>query len=132
MLRARGAGQSAQRRRAFRTRRPLPGSDERPAFRGVPLPETPATPTEVGVPRSHQAAPGRAEQRPAPMQTRLAEIRPPAAVVARPRTYIVRSGETMAEVARRNGVNLQKLLSANPSIEPKRLRAGQTVNIPPQ
>lgn len=50
----------------------------------------------------------------------------------RVRTYAVRSGETMAEVARRSGVSLQKLMSANPSVDPKRLKPGQTLNIPTQ
>lgn len=50
----------------------------------------------------------------------------------RPRAYVVKPGETMAEVARRTGVNLQRLQAANPTIEPRRLRAGQTLNIPSQ
>jgi LysM repeat protein len=50
----------------------------------------------------------------------------------RPRTYVVKPGETMAEVARRTGVNLQKLEAANPTIEPRRLKPGQTLNIPSQ
>jgi LysM repeat protein len=48
------------------------------------------------------------------------------------RTYTVRSGETMAEVARKFGVSLAKLQAANPTIEPRRLRAGQTLNLPSQ
>ena len=44
--------------------------------------------------------------------------------------YVVRSGETMAQVARRFGISQAKLQSANPTIEPRRLRAGQTLNIP--
>jgi LysM repeat protein len=61
-----------------------------------------------------------------------ADIRPPAVAAPKVRAYTVRSGETMAEVARRFGVPLQKLLAANPAIQPRNLKAGQTVNIPSQ
>jgi LysM repeat protein len=61
-----------------------------------------------------------------------ADIRPPASATAKYRTYTVRAGETMAEVARRYGVSLPKLQAANPSIQPRSLRAGQTLNIPSQ
>jgi LysM repeat protein len=60
--------------------------------------------------------------------SRYAQSRLPAAT----RTYVVRAGETMAEVARRNGVSLQKLMAANSSIDPKRMKPGQTLNIPSQ
>jgi LysM repeat protein len=81
----------------------------------------------------------RAEQRPSsasPQLTqRAAEFRNSLASTpasARARTYVVKPGETMAEVARRTGVTLPKLQAANPTIEPRRLRAGQTLNIPSQ
>jgi LysM repeat protein len=60
--------------------------------------------------------------------TTRAEIRP----APKYRAYTVRSGETMAEVARRFGVSLPKLQAANPTIQPRQLRPGQTLNIPPQ
>ncbi|HEY6227270.1 MAG TPA: LysM peptidoglycan-binding domain-containing protein [Verrucomicrobiae bacterium] len=63
-----------------------------------------------------------------------ADIRPPAAVSSTPkvRTYTVRPGETMAEVARKFGVSLPKLQAANPTIQPRQMKAGQTLNIPSQ
>lgn len=45
-------------------------------------------------------------------------------------SHTVQSGETMASIARKSGVSLNALLEANPSINPKKLRAGQTVIIP--
>jgi len=38
----------------------------------------------------------------------------------------------MAEVARRFGVSLPKLQAANPTIQPRSMKAGQTLNIPSQ
>lgn len=60
-----------------------------------------------------------------------ADIRPQI-TQPRVRAYTVRSGETMAEIARRFGVPLPKLQAANPAIQPRNLKAGQTVNIPAQ
>lgn len=46
------------------------------------------------------------------------------------RTHVVREGETMSSIARRYGVRLSSLTAANPSVDAKRLRAGQALNIP--
>jgi len=46
------------------------------------------------------------------------------------RTYKVQPGDTMASIARKNGVKLDALMSINPTVEPKKLRAGQTLNLP--
>lgn len=50
----------------------------------------------------------------------------------RQRTHVVRSGDTMSNIARRYGVSLQRLQASNPSVNARQLRAGQTVNIPSQ
>lgn len=47
------------------------------------------------------------------------------------RTHLVQPGETPAAIARKYGVRLEALLSANPTLEPRRMRAGQTLKIPP-
>lgn len=44
--------------------------------------------------------------------------------------HVVRGGENMSQVARRFGISVARLQAANPTIEPRRLRAGQTLNIP--
>lgn len=49
----------------------------------------------------------------------------------RARTHIVTRGETLAAIARKYGVSLASLEAANPQINPKRLRAGEPVNLPP-
>jgi len=54
----------------------------------------------------------------------------PPARVAPPRTHLVLKGETLASIARKQGVNLIALEEANPSVNPKKLRAGQVLNLP--
>jgi len=63
---------------------------------------------------------------------------PPAAPVvanpqpaAQPRTHTVAAGETPAAIARKYGVNLNALMAANPGLNPKKLRVGQVINLPP-
>jgi LysM repeat protein len=46
-------------------------------------------------------------------------------------THTVGPGETMAAIARKAGVSLPALLSANPGLNPRHLRTGQTINLPP-
>jgi LysM repeat protein len=51
--------------------------------------------------------------------------------LARPgRIYTVKSGDTLAAIARQHGVRLESLQAANQGLNPKRLRAGQHVTIP--
>ncbi len=66
-----------------------------------------------------------AGQRPPPTASKPVPPKIPKA-----RTYTIRSGETMASIARKQGVSLTALQSANPGVNPKKLRAGQTVNLP--
>ena len=46
------------------------------------------------------------------------------------RKHTVKERETFASIARTYRLPIQSVLAANPGVEPKRLRAGQTVNIP--
>ena len=48
-----------------------------------------------------------------------------------PRTHTVAAGETPAAIARKYGVNLNALMVANPGLNPKKLRVGQVINLPP-
>lgn len=45
-------------------------------------------------------------------------------------THKVAAGETAVRIAHRYGVSLDALLAANPGLEPRRMRVGQTLNIP--
>jgi tetratricopeptide (TPR) repeat protein len=46
------------------------------------------------------------------------------------RTYVVQNGDTMAAISRKFNVKLDALAAANPGVDARRLRVGQTVNIP--
>jgi LysM repeat protein len=61
-----------------------------------------------------------------------ADIRPSVSSTPKARSYTVRAGETMAEIARKVGVSLPKLQAANPTVQPRSMRPGQTLNIPSQ
>src|SRR6266480_220444 len=50
--------------------------------------------------------------------------------MAASKTHVVKSGDTPYAIARIYGVKLASLLSANPGLDPRRLRPGQTVVIP--
>ena len=55
----------------------------------------------------------------------------PQPTTAKTRTHIVVAGETPAGIARKYNVSLSALLAANPGLNPKKMRAGQTLNLPP-
>ncbi len=45
--------------------------------------------------------------------------------------YVVQSGETLGQIARRCGISLQSLLSANPQIsDPNHIRVAQSIHLP--
>lgn len=46
------------------------------------------------------------------------------------RTHTVQSGETLTAIARRHGIKVNALVAANPGLDPKRMRPGQTLNLP--
>lgn len=46
------------------------------------------------------------------------------------RTYLVRSGDTLASIAKRHNIRLSALQTANPRVEARKLKAGQVLNIP--
>jgi len=59
-------------------------------------------------------------------QTRTARPQP-----ARPRTHTVVAGETAVGIARKFGVKLSALESANPNMNPAQIRVGQVLTLPP-
>jgi LysM repeat protein len=50
--------------------------------------------------------------------------------VANPRTHVVKAGETPSMIARKYGVKLEALMAANPRVDARRLRVGQTLAVP--
>jgi LysM repeat protein len=54
----------------------------------------------------------------------------PARVTTVRTTYVVQSRDTMASISRKFNVKLPSLIAANPGLDARKLRPGQTVNIP--
>jgi len=52
--------------------------------------------------------------------------------VSASRTHVVKPGETPFSIARSYGVPVASLLGANPGLDPKRLRPGQPLSLPPR
>ncbi|MDQ6630174.1 MAG: LysM peptidoglycan-binding domain-containing protein, partial [Verrucomicrobiota bacterium] len=69
---------------------------------------------------------------PAPISAPLAESKtaapPPAATVLR--LYTVKSNDTVTTICKHYGIKLSQLLAANPAVDARRLRIGQTLTIP--
>ena len=64
-------------------------------------------------------------QQPAPVRNTTS--RP---IASKPHTHIVASGETLASIARKCSVSLTALQTANPGVNPKKMRVGQSLNLP--
>ena len=56
---------------------------------------------------------------------------PAPAKVSEPRTHTVAAGETLAAIARKHGLSLGALQAVNPGVNPKKMRVGQVLNLPP-
>jgi len=81
---------------------------------------------------SAQAAPNPAQV--APAAERSASFDPSRDIVrasASTKTHVVKSGEHPYSIARSYGIKVADLLSANPGVDPRRLRPGQALVIPP-
>ena len=89
-------------------------------------------PQAAPAPSTSTATPAHETPRPSPSssQSRVTTLppRPPAASAAR--THAVKSGETIASIARQHGVSQTRLQSANPGVDPRRLRVGVILNLP--
>jgi len=51
-------------------------------------------------------------------------------IAGRPKTHVIKGGDTLASISQQYNVKLSALMAANPKINPKRLKAGQTINLP--
>lgn len=93
-----------------------------PPTRSAPAPVT--TPAPQPAP-AVQRIPPPASAAPAPPAPA-----PPTAKAPAARSHVVKSGDTPATIARQHNAKLEALLAANPGLDPKRLKIGQTLTIP--
>jgi LysM repeat protein len=77
---------------------------------------------------------GQQASNPAPAQPRATpttySTAPATATPAHPRVHIVKEHETISSIAAHYGVKASAVLAANPRVDPRRLRVGQTLNLP--
>ena len=101
---------------------------------GTPLAQQPVTGGEANSqPRATTganspatgASPGTTATPPA---TTVRSTSPPS--TGRGRTHVIQSGETLTSIARRHSIKVNALVAANPGLDPKRMRVGQTLNLP--
>lgn len=98
-----------------------PTNNPAPAF--VEPTNTPAAPTNI-VAAPTNAAPAVPEAvEPPPAQP----VAPPASAT----DYVVIKGDTFSGISKKFHVSVKALLEANPSVEPTKLKIGQTIHVPP-
>jgi LysM repeat protein len=67
------------------------------------------------------------QKRPAPAAAKGATREP---AVAGPDEYVIKSGDTLAKIARAQGFSLADLQSVNPGIDSSKLKVGQKIKVP--
>ncbi len=97
----------------------------------LPPPATPLPPTNV-LPSSPGPAVTPLPARPTVTEARTGTTASPniTPAASAAKTHTVKSGETPASIARSYGISLNALLAANPTVNPRRMQVGQTLNIP--
>jgi LysM repeat protein len=90
------------------------------------IPELPTNPPDVGS-NSTAALPPETNP-PAPLP-----VPPPAPVAPVPQTedYTVIKGDTFASIAKKSGVSVRAVQDANPGVDPRKLKIGQKLHLPP-
>lgn len=101
----------------------------------VPPPPSPQVQTQAAAGPVKDVAPAPVAAAPAavvrPTATKtVSPAAKPASRAPAARTHVVKAGEIPAAIARRYGISVQELMAANKGIDPRRMRAGQTLNLP--
>jgi tetratricopeptide (TPR) repeat protein len=77
-----------------------------------------------------QAAPVPVANVKSPHETLAPTVPPASTPSGQPRVYVVTEHDTITSIARRYGVRPAAVLAANPRVDPRHLRVGQSLNIP--
>lgn len=89
----------------------------------------------LNIPRSRPAAmvAKKSEETPKVVAKKIDETPKVGAIVkAAPKTYVVAKGDNPVAIARRHGVAYDELLKLNKIEDPKKLKVGQTLKLPPK
>jgi LysM repeat protein len=80
----------------------------------------------IAAPTRAPSAPPKATDTPARLIPRAVEPRKPST----PKTYTLKSGDTLAKIAKSQGITLQQLQAANPSVDTRKLKPGVEIRVP--
>ena len=80
----------------------------------------------IAAPTRAPSAPPKATDTPARLIPRAVEPRKPST----PKTYTLKSGDTLAKIAKAQGITLQQLQAANPSVDTRKLKPGVEIRVP--
>lgn len=94
-----------------------------------PFPQIDSMDLPQAVPAVQVSAPVVVQETP-PAPRPVAAPKPTPAPKPQMKSYTIRKGDTLWAIANRNGISVDKLMSANRNINPKKMRPGIKVNIP--
>ena len=80
----------------------------------------------IAAPTRAPSAPPKATDTQARLIPRSVEPRKPST----PKTYTLKSGDTLAKIAKAQGITLQQLQAANPSVDTRKLKPGVEIRVP--
>ena len=80
----------------------------------------------VAAPARTPSAVPKATDTPTRLAARAVEPRKPST----PKTYTLKSGDTLAKIAKAQGITLQQLQAANPSVDTRKLKPGVEIRVP--
>jgi LysM repeat protein len=80
----------------------------------------------VAAPARAPSAVPKATDTPTRLAARAVEPRKPST----PKTYTLKSGDTLAKIAKAQGITLQQLQAANPSVDTRKLKPGVEIRVP--
>jgi LysM repeat protein len=87
---------------------------------GLHQPEPPPATTAAATTRPATTAPPATTTAPAPTTTAPASTR----------TYTIKAGDTLDQIAIDNDTSVEQLLALNPTLDPRSLQVGQQVKLP--
>jgi LysM repeat protein len=112
-------------------KREAPVTDQTPAVDTNPpaidMSSNPPPAMDTNVPPPPAAPSNAVVTPPPPSPSVLPPVEPAAAAAG---TYEVVAGDTLAKIAKKNGVTLKALEAANPGVDPKKLKIKQKLNVP--
>lgn len=104
-------------------------ADRNPARLAAPLALLAAAVAVVIVVQASRSDPPGSASQPATRPTATQPDRP--ARRAKPRTYVVKAGDTLTVIADETGVSLDEIVRLNPDVDPNALQTGQRLTLSP-